>query len=36
LDQRIRLFVQGLKVLRFDFPSAVQLVNQQSGIEAHA
>ena len=28
--------MQGLEVLRLDFPSAVHLVDEQSGIEAHA
>jgi hypothetical protein len=28
--------MQGLEVLRLDCPSAVQLVDQQQGIEAHA
>ena len=36
LDQRNRLLMEGLEVLRLDFPPAVQLVDQKSGIEAHA
>jgi 8-oxo-dGTP diphosphatase len=28
--------MQGLEALRLDFPSVVQLVDEQSGIEAHA
>jgi hypothetical protein len=36
LDQQNRLLMQRLEVLRPDFPLAVQLIDKQSGIEAHA
>ena len=34
--QRIRLLVEGLQMFRFDLPRAVQLVDDQGGVEANA